>query len=57
MIRARSMYGVRMGFASLQIFTSIVQATFGLRWEDTSDMADILAVVDSDITQAIQVGF
>jgi hypothetical protein len=31
-----------------------VRATIGLRWEDDGDMADILAVIDADIGQAIQ---
>ena len=29
----------------------------GLRWEDDGDMADILAVIDADISQAIQASF
>ncbi|TFK32754.1 hypothetical protein BDQ12DRAFT_476291 [Crucibulum laeve] len=52
--RARSTYGAGMGFASLGILTSIIRATVGLRWEDDGDMADILAVIDADIGQAIQ---
>ncbi len=32
-----------------------MRATVGLRWEDDGDMADILAVIDADIGQAIQV--
>jgi hypothetical protein len=44
-----------MGFCSLAILTSIVRATLGLRWEEEGDMADILAVIDVDIGQAIQV--
>jgi len=53
--RARSLYGAGMGFASLGLLASIVRATVGLRWEDEGDMADFLAVIDSDISQAIQV--
>jgi hypothetical protein len=53
--RARSLFGAGMGFASLSLLASIVRATIGLRWEDEGDMADFLAVIDSDITQAIQV--
>ncbi|KAH9476476.1 hypothetical protein JR316_0010388 [Psilocybe cubensis] len=52
--RARSMYGAGLGFSSLAILASIVRATIGLRWEDDGDMADILAVIDADIGQAIQ---
>ncbi|EIW74975.1 hypothetical protein CONPUDRAFT_112910 [Coniophora puteana RWD-64-598 SS2] len=52
--RARSLYGAGMGFASLGVLYSVVSATVGLRWETDGDMADALAVVDADITQAIQ---
>ena len=53
--RARSLYGAGLGFLSLSVLASIVRATVGLRWEDDGDMADILAVIDADIGQAIQV--
>ncbi|KAG2111483.1 hypothetical protein DEU56DRAFT_749548 [Suillus clintonianus] len=52
--RARSLYGAGMGFASLSILSSIVKATVGLRWEEDGGMADVLAVIDADISQAIQ---
>lgn len=52
--RARSLYGAGLGFASLGLLSSIVRATIGLRWEDDGAMADILAVIDADIGQAIQ---
>ncbi|KAG8215544.1 hypothetical protein J3R82DRAFT_9205 [Butyriboletus roseoflavus] len=55
--RARSLYGAGMGFASLSLLSSVVKTTAGLRWEQEGSMADILAVVDTDICQAIQVGF
>jgi hypothetical protein len=55
--RARSLYGAGLGFLSLPVLASIVRATIGLRWEDDGDMADILAVIDADIGQAIQVSF
>lgn len=54
--RARSLYGAGLGFASLAVLSAIVRATIGLRWEDDGDMADILAVIDADIGQAIQAG-
>lgn len=44
-----------MGFASLGTLASVVRATIGIQWEEDSDMADALAVVDADISQAIQV--
>ncbi|KAJ8593267.1 hypothetical protein M405DRAFT_859037 [Rhizopogon salebrosus TDB-379] len=52
--RARSLYGAGMGFASLSILSSIVSATVGLRWEEDGAMAHVLAVIDADISQAIQ---
>jgi len=53
--RARTLYGAGMGFASLGILESVVRATVGLRWEDVGELSDILALVDADISQAIQV--
>lgn len=55
--RARSLYGAGMGFAGLGLLSSVVKATVGLRWEQEGFMADILADIDTDICQAIQVGF
>lgn len=55
LMRVRSLYGAGMGFASLSVLASIVRASVGLRWEDDGDMADILAVIDADVGQAIQV--
>jgi arginine decarboxylase-like protein len=43
-----------MGFASLKVLTDIVEKTEAIRWKDDDETADMLAVVDSDITQAIQ---
>jgi hypothetical protein len=53
--RVRSLYGAGLGFASLSALTPIVSATIGLRWESDGVMADILAIIDADIGQAIQV--
>ena len=56
--RARSLYGAGMGFSGLGLLSAVVKATVGLRWEqEGSIMVDILAVIDMDICQAIQVGF
>jgi hypothetical protein len=55
LIRARSLYGVGMGIASLEVLSSVVRATWGLRWGEDSKMAEVLAIVDVDLTQAIQV--
>ncbi|KAF8879768.1 hypothetical protein CPB84DRAFT_1793071 [Gymnopilus junonius] len=52
--RARSLYGAGLGFGSLTVLASVVRATIDLRWEDEGDMADILAIIDADIGQAIQ---
>ncbi|KAK2463906.1 hypothetical protein APHAL10511_004078 [Amanita phalloides] len=52
--RARKLFGSGLGFASLGIVTALVRATLDLRWDDMGEMANILAVVDGDITQAIQ---
>ncbi|KAG2006378.1 hypothetical protein CC2G_002698 [Coprinopsis cinerea AmutBmut pab1-1] len=52
--RARSLYGAGLGFASLGILASVLRATVGLRWQDDGDMADLLAVIDADVGQAIQ---
>ncbi|KAJ7133976.1 hypothetical protein C8R43DRAFT_894822 [Mycena crocata] len=52
--RARALYGSGMGFASLGLLACAVQATIGLRWEHEGLVADILAVIDADIAQAIQ---
>jgi hypothetical protein len=45
-----------MGFESLSVLAMIVKATVGMRWNNDSHMSDALAVVDTDISQAIQVG-
>ncbi|ESK92973.1 hypothetical protein Moror_8976 [Moniliophthora roreri MCA 2997] len=52
--RARSLYGVGMGFSGLDILASIVKSTVGRRWDENGEFAQILVNVDSDITQAIQ---
>ncbi|OCH86360.1 hypothetical protein OBBRIDRAFT_738153 [Obba rivulosa] len=50
----RSIYGAGMGFASLRILAEIIEATSGTRWEDDSEMEDVLTEIDGDVTQAIQ---
>ncbi|KAJ6534146.1 hypothetical protein B0H19DRAFT_439924 [Mycena capillaripes] len=52
--RARALYGSGMGFASLGLLAGAVRSTIGIRWDDEGDVADILAVIDADIAQAIQ---
>jgi hypothetical protein len=53
--RTRKLYGVGMGSSSLFLLTSIVRATIGARWRERGEMVDLLAVIDNDISQAIQV--
>ena len=43
-----------MGVESLDILTCVVRATSGLRWDEDGSMMNTLAVVDGDISQAIQ---
>ncbi|KAJ7720084.1 hypothetical protein DFH07DRAFT_858934 [Mycena maculata] len=52
--RARALYGSGMGFASLGLLASAVRSTIGLQWDCEGPAADILAVIDADIAQAIQ---
>ncbi|KZP32720.1 hypothetical protein FIBSPDRAFT_848501, partial [Athelia psychrophila] len=53
--RARTLYGAGMGLASLGVLEPIVRGTIGVRWEEPGELSDVLAVVDADISQAIQV--
>ncbi len=53
--RARCLFGAGLGFASLVVLAVIVRATIGLQWNAENEMSDILAEVDADICQAIQV--
>ncbi|KAJ7733861.1 hypothetical protein DFH07DRAFT_780496 [Mycena maculata] len=52
--RARALYGSGMGFASLGLLASGVRSTIGLQWDCEGDVAEVLAVIDADIAQAIQ---
>lgn len=36
------------------VLASIVRATVGLRWDEGGELSDMLALVDADISQAIQ---
>lgn len=53
--RARTVYGVGMGFASLEILIPIVEATIDAKWVEDGATAQVLMEVDADIVQAIQV--
>ncbi|THU85882.1 hypothetical protein K435DRAFT_763817 [Dendrothele bispora CBS 962.96] len=52
--RTRTLYGVGMGFASLEILTAVVRSTVGFQWSQHGEMATTLTAVDADIGQAIQ---
>ena len=54
LIRGRTLYGSGMGFASLKVLARVVGATVGLRWDSGGPMEDVLALIDTDISQAIQ---
>ena len=50
----RTLYGAGLGFDSLDILAGIVRATKGLRWDEDDHLANELANIDADISQAIQ---
>ncbi|KAI0356252.1 hypothetical protein OH77DRAFT_246173 [Trametes cingulata] len=52
--RSRMLYGAGMGVVSLTLLAEVVRSAVGVRWEEDSRMEDILAIIDADITQAIQ---
>ncbi|EKM75129.1 hypothetical protein AGABI1DRAFT_116559 [Agaricus bisporus var. burnettii JB137-S8] len=52
--RTRKLYGVGIGSSSLPLLTAIVRATIGVRWRERGEMAELLTVIDNDISQAIQ---
>ena len=54
LVRIRTLYGSGLGFASLRILSRVVGTTIGIRWENDSDMEDVLANIDADISQAVQ---
>lgn len=52
--RARMLYGVGLGFASLKLLAQPVRATARFRWEAGGEIEQILAEIDADIGQALQ---
>ncbi|KAG7087016.1 hypothetical protein E1B28_012994 [Marasmius oreades] len=54
LIHGRSLYGIGMGLAALEVLAFIVSATVGIRWREGDKLYGALVVLDSDITQAIQ---
>ncbi|KZS95640.1 hypothetical protein SISNIDRAFT_452284 [Sistotremastrum niveocremeum HHB9708] len=52
--RARAYFGSGLGFESLKLLEDVVNATADHEWKPEGAMADSLALVDADISQAIQ---
>lgn len=52
--RARALYGAGLGFASLRVLAVVVRAAEGIRWVEGSELETMLAVIDVDISQAVQ---
>ncbi|KIP02598.1 hypothetical protein PHLGIDRAFT_37827 [Phlebiopsis gigantea 11061_1 CR5-6] len=52
--RARMLYGVGLGFASLKLLAQPVRAAARLRWELGGEIEQVLAEIDADIGQALQ---
>lgn len=50
----RSLYGAGMGFDGIELLTGVVRATSGLRWGPSDHLIDVFAIIDVDISQAIQ---
>ncbi|EJD05264.1 uncharacterized protein FOMMEDRAFT_105495 [Fomitiporia mediterranea MF3/22] len=50
----RTLYGAGMGFESLDTLSRIVHATAGLRWDADDRLVLDLAIIDADVSQAIQ---
>ncbi|KAK1220753.1 hypothetical protein PQX77_016467 [Marasmius sp. AFHP31] len=55
LVQARSLYGIGMGLAGLGVLSSIIKGTVGVRWDEDDKIFSALVILDSDITQAIQV--
>lgn len=51
---ARSLYGAGMGFDSIDILTGIVRTATSLRWDPNDTVVNDLAIIDADISQAVQ---
>ena len=50
----RTIYGGGMDFDSLDILLGVARSTTGLRWRADDNLVEMLAIVDADISQAIQ---
>jgi len=54
MRHARALYGAGLGLTALEVLAEVIRGTYGLRWIHDGDTADMLALVDADLCQAIQ---
>ncbi|KAF5393722.1 hypothetical protein D9757_000172 [Collybiopsis confluens] len=52
--RARTVYGVGMGFFSLEILTAVVEAMINTKWAEGSVTEALITEIDGDLVQAIQ---
>ncbi|KAF8310661.1 hypothetical protein DL93DRAFT_2061848 [Clavulina sp. PMI_390] len=52
--RARALFGAGLGLESLPLLTVLIRGTSTLRWSEDGGFVDSLAVLDGDISQAIQ---
>jgi hypothetical protein len=51
---ARSLYGAGLGLTSLDVFAEIISSTIERRWTEDGTTAEMLAIIDGDLCQAIQ---
>ena len=51
--RARVLYGCGLGLEAVELFTRVISASVGLRWEEGDEMEDALSVVDCDLAAAL----
>ncbi|KAJ2999594.1 hypothetical protein NUW54_g6916 [Trametes sanguinea] len=52
--RCRMLYGAGMGVNALTVLTDVVKESVGVTWKEDSRMEEMLALVDTDLCQAIQ---
>jgi len=52
--RARALFGAGLGLQSLPILTLLIHGTHSLHWSEDGEFVDTLAILDSDISQAVQ---
>lgn len=52
--RARALFGAGLGLSSLPLLTLLINGTQSLRWSEDGSFVDSLAILDGDVSQAIQ---